>query len=480
MNNYYKNFVAGEWKDAITKIEVTNPETGEIFANVAEANFSDVEEVIDAARKCVDSGILTKDRPKERTRLLLKIAKNIRQIGISEGAELLSKENGKSIADAQDEFDTAARYFEYYAGMADKIEGKSIPLGDGYIDFTIYEPIGVSLQIVPWNFPVDICARSLAPALAAGNAVIIKSPEITPLAITLIAKACQQAGLTNGALSILCGLGSTIGNALVSTPDIDQIVFTGSVETGKHILKTAAENATPCIMELGGKSAAVVFEDADINQFVASVAWGIYFNAGQICSAMSRIIVERSIYQKVINAVVNLSKKVQLGTHSEVKFTPLTSELQYQRVLDKIKLAKSQGAELVYGGNAVAEKEGYYIEPTVFKNVSPDSDLFLNEVFGPVVAILPFDTEQQTFELANATDYGLVSGVFTNDLSRALRASRSLKSGQVFVNEWFAGGVETPFGGIKMSGFGREKGQEALYSYVNTKNIAIKVNTIHD
>jgi len=473
--NHWNNFIAGKWCDSETHLDVIDPSTGKAFATIACASLDDVNKALDSARDCADSNELTREHPSQRVKLMLRIAENIRELA-EEGKNLLAKENGKSLSDSRDEFLTAARYFEYYAGMADKIEGKSIPLGDDYMDFTLYEPVGVSVQIVPWNFPFDICARSLAPALAAGNAVIIKSPEITPLAITLMATACQKAGLTDKALSILCGSGSIIGDALVSSPKVDQITFTGSVPTGQQILKSAAINATPCVMELGGKSAAILFDDADINQFLSSVAFGIFFNAGQVCSAMSRILVHRSIYHEVISAVEQLAKQVLTGSHSEVELTPVISEKQLSQIQQKCDTAIEEGATLIAGGKVLPDREGYFFEPTIFADVTPEMDLFLHEVFGPVVAITSFDTEEEAYQLANATQFGLVSGVFTRDLSRALRASRALKSGQIFVNEWFAGGIETPFGGVKLSGFGREKGQEALYSYVNTKNIAIKVS----
>lgn len=256
--SHWQNFIAGSWVDSSTSIEVENPATGEIFATVARASLADMETAVSAARNCVNSKVLSDCRPAERAELLYRIAGEIRAIS-SEGAALAVLENGKRLSDAEDEFAEAARYFEYYAGMADKIEGVSIPLGADYVDYTSYEPFGISVQIVPWNFPVSICARSLAPALAAGNAVIVKSPELTPLAITWLATACQRAGLPEGALSMLCGTGPEVGAGLASHGDIDQIVFTGSVPTGRAILHAAAERAVPCVMELGGKSAAVVF-----------------------------------------------------------------------------------------------------------------------------------------------------------------------------------------------------------------------------
>lgn len=474
-NTHWHNFIAGEWVDAQESIQVYDPATGNVFASIACATEDDVERAILAARECVESGVLTDCRPAKRAELMHRIATEIRLIA-EEAAPLLCQENGKSLNDSKDEFLIAARYFEYYAGMADKIEGKSIPLGKDYVDFTYYEPVGISAQVVPWNFPVDICARSLAPALAAGNAVIVKSPEITPLAMTWLATACARAGLPKGALSILCGPGKDIGAALVSHPDVNQIVFTGSVATGQTILKAAAEHATPSVMELGGKSAAVVFSDADIDEVLESVRWGIFFNAGQVCSALSRLLVHRDRYDEVVEKVAELAKSLSLGAGMDnADLTPVVSLQQQQQVLAICQQAEAEGARLVCGGNAPVDRSGYFVEATVFSDVTPDMSLFKDEVFGPVLAITPFDTEEEAWELANATQFGLVAGVFTHDLTRAIRASRALKAGQVFVNEWYAGGIETPFGGIGLSGFGREKGQEALYSYVNTKNVAIRV-----
>jgi aldehyde dehydrogenase (NAD+) len=472
---HWQNFIAGNWVDSADSIDIENPATGEKFATIACASLSDVETAVTAARACVNSRVLIDCKPAQRAELLYRIAAEIRAIA-ADAAELAVLENGKRLTDAEDEFAEAARYFEYYGGMADKIEGVSIPLGADYVDYTVYEPHGISVQIVPWNFPISLCARSLAPALAAGNAVIVKSPELTPLAMTWLATACQRAGLPEGALSMLCGLGSEVGAALAAHNDIDQIVFTGSVPTGQAILHAAAERAVPCVMELGGKSAAVVFADADIDQLMDSVNWGIFFNAGQVCSAMSRMLVERSIYDLVVDRVAQLAEGLSLGAGMDnADITPVMSKKQQQQVLSKCDLAIEQGAGLVTGGVSGGQS-GYFVRPTVLRDISADMDIFQSEVFGPVLGIMPFDTEQQAWDLANATDYGLVAGIFSNDINRCMRGTRALRAGQIFVNEWYAGGIETPFGGTGLSGFGREKGQEALYSYVQTKNIAIKIS----
>ncbi len=475
MVEHYRNFIAGEWQDSGQKIEVINPADESVVATVACAGKAEIDQAVAAARRCVEDGVLTKPRPVERMQMLLRIARELRAL-VDVGAPLLLAENGKKLSESETEFHNAIRYFEYYAGMADKIEGKSIPLGDNYVDFTYYEPLGVSAQIVPWNYPVDLCARSLAPALAAGNAVVVKSPELTPLAMTLLATACERAEVPKGAVNIVCGYGHEAGAHLAAHHDIDQIVFTGSVATGRSILHAAAERAVPCVMELGGKSAALVFPDADLDVLMESVDWGIFSNAGQICSAMSRLLVHQDIYDEVIERATALAKLQVLGagTETTTTLTPVASAKQQSTVLNLCEQGISAGAQLQVGGKA-ADSKGYFIEPTIVSDVAPDNPLFKEEVFGPVLAITPFSNEEQAWQLANATDYGLVAGVFTQDLNIAMRASRELKAGQVFVNEWFAGGIETPFGGVKLSGFGREKGQEALYSYVNTKNVAIRI-----
>lgn len=472
---HYKNFIDNQWLDAAEKIAIENPATTEILGTIARASQQDVDSAVKAARDCVERRELIDATPTQRARWLHAISASIRT-RIDEGAHLLSQENGKALNDAAGEMTEAADYFEYYAGMADKMEGKSIPLGPNYMDFTVYEPHGVSIHIIPWNFPVSLLARSLAPALASGNSVVAKSPEICPLASTFIAQACLDAGLPSGAFNLLCGYGSQTGAALVSHQDIDHIVFTGSVPTGKAIMHAAAERAIPCVMELGGKSPAVVFEDADLDNLVNSVRWGIFFNAGQVCSAMSRMLVERSIYEQVIERICTLVDNISVGPGLDNNIlTPVVTKAQHQRVLAMCAEAKEQGAVCHRGGAAAQDLSGYFVEPTIFSEVYPEMDLFGNEVFGPVLSITPFDTEEEAWRLANETDYGLVAGIFTSNIHRAMRGAKLLVAGQVFVNEWFAGGVQTPFGGFKRSGYGREKGLEALYTYVRTKNVAIRI-----
>lgn len=472
---HWLNYIDGAWVDSTQRLTVNNPGTGEAVATIAQASVEDAESALLAARRCADSGELSRVRPAQRVTWLLAIAQEIRQVA-DEGGWVLCQENGKTLNDARDEFIEAARYFEYYAGMADKIEGTSIPLGNGYMDFTVYDPMGVSAQIVPWNFPVSICARSLAPALAAGNAVVIKSPELSPLGMCVLVNAIDRAGLPKGAVNLICGRGRDVGSHLAGSAKVDQIVFTGSVPTGQAILRNAAQNATPSVMELGGKSAAIAFADANREQLLASVKNGIFFNAGQVCSAMSRLLVQREIYEETVEAVVRLAEGLSVGRGQDnPDLTPVISAGQLSGIAAICRRAQEEGAVAATGGEPFSDRPGHFMRPTVFRDVTPDMSIAQDEVFGPVLAVIPFDTEEEALTIANGTLFGLVAGVFTQDISRAMRCTRRLRAGQVFINEWYAGGIETPFGGVGLSGFGREKGQEALFSYVRTKNVAIRV-----
>ncbi|MGP4973050.1 aldehyde dehydrogenase family protein [Psychrobacter alimentarius] len=470
---HYLNYIDNQWRDSSRQLTIMNPSTGEAYATIAQADIEDANLAMTSARRCVNQGLLTDVRPAQRLTWMLKAAEEIRKI-TEEAALVLCLENGKNLNTARDEFIEAARYFEYYAGIADKIEGISVPLGKDYINFTQYQPMGVSVQIVPWNFPVSICARSLAPALAAGNAVVVKSPEISPIAMTLLFKAIEKAGFPQGAVHLLCGKGSEIGTHLVKHSETNQIVFTGSVPTGQRILKDAAERATPSVMELGGKSAAIALADVDLDTLLISVKSGIFYNAGQVCSAMSRLLVHHSRYEEVKNAVVDLAQSLSIGVGEDnLDLTPVVSKNQQQQILQMIESARQEGAAILTGGNA-PDLNGYFVSPTIIE-ASHEMSIAQQEVFGPVLVIMPFNDEEQAIEMANGTDFGLVAGVFGEGLSQTLRVANKLIAGQIFINEWFAGGIETPFGGVGLSGFGREKGQEAIYSYVQTRNIGIRL-----
>jgi aldehyde dehydrogenase (NAD+)/betaine-aldehyde dehydrogenase len=368
------------------------------------------------------------------------------------------------------------RYLTYYAGLADKLEGRQIPLGDGYVDYTVHEPFGVSAQIVPWNGPLPVGARSIACALVTGNTVVLKSPEDSPLSLFLLAEACERAGVPPGAVNIVCGYGAEAGAALAAHPDIDHIVFTGSVETGKSVLRAAAERVTPCVMELGGKSGAIVHADADLDRTAASAVRGIFTHAGQICSAGSRLIVHRSLHDDLVARIVKLASARTVGPGIDgCDMGPLISARQLARVEALCAAGIAEGATAVLGGAQVPGLAGHFMAPTIFTGVRPDMRIAQEEFFGPVLVVIPFDTPEEAVAIANGTPYGLAAGVYTRDLKLAHWTADRLVAGQVYVNEWWAGGVETPFGGMKRSGYGREKGQEALLGYVQTKNVGIRL-----
>ena len=475
--SHWKNFVAGEWVDGgAGRLPVENPATREILAEQALANAEDVDRAVAAAKACHESGVLTKVRPVERGRMIRAMGQYIADRA-EDLAELVCLESGKTLAEARGEIRNTARYFEYYGNQAETLEGKSIPLGAAYADFTVLEPYGVSAQIIPWNFPMEIAARSIAAGLATGNACVVKSPELDPLALHVFGKAAEAANVPRGAVNILCGLGHEAGAALASHPDVNQIVFTGSVATGSAIAQAAARNIVPCVLELGGKSAAIVFADADMERLMKSVRSGIYLNAGQVCSAMSRAVVHESLHDEFVERASELAKSIPVGPGIEFSdpwsgMGPLISEKQRDRAEGFCIRAERAGARAVAGGHKL-NRLGWFLEPTVFDRVDPQSEIAQNEVFGPVLSVIKYRTDEEAIAIANGTPYGLVGGVFTRDIDRAMRTAKRIRAGQVFVNEWYAGGVETPFGGYGKSGYGREKGREALFNYVQTKNVAI-------
>lgn len=473
----FQNYINGKFvAGGAGRIEVSNPANGQTVGEQALADAGDVDKAVAAAKALHVSGKFSALRPVERGRMVQKMGQYLLQHK-DKLAELLSLEQGKPLWESNIEIEGAARYFEYYGNQAETVEGRSIPLGQGYFDFTIYEPFGVSAQIIPWNYPIEMTARSLSAALATGNACVIKSPELTPLTHYIFAEAAEAAGLPEGAVNILCGLGRDAGAALTAHRDVNQIVFTGSIATGIAIASSAAKNVVPCVLELGGKSAAIVHDDADLQAFESDLRWGIFFNAGQVCSAMSRVIVHSSRKAELLDRAAAVAQSLHLDEGVNLpefgnNMGAMVSDAQRDRAETMVAVAVADGAELVCGGRR-PNRQGAFLDPTVI-SCQPDNAIAQQEVFGPVLSVLSFENDDEAVAIANATDYGLVAGVFTQDLNRATKAAAELRAGQVFVNEWYAGGVETPFGGYGKSGYGREKGREALWNYVQTKNIAIK------
>ncbi len=478
---YWQNYVDGEWADGgAGRIAVADPATGETLAEQALADAANVGRAVAAARRVHLSGALSSLRAVERGRMVQAMGRYLLE-HIDEISRVLTLEQGKPLWEARVEIEGAARYFEYYGNQAETVEGRSIPLGADYYDFTTYEPYGVSAQIIPWNYPVEMTARSLSAALATGNACVIKTPELTPLTNAWLAHAAEAAGLPAGAVNILCGLGHEAGAALSAHEHVNQIVFTGSVPTGVAIASAAARNVVPCVLELGGKSAAIVHADADLDAFVNDVRWGIFFNAGQVCSAMSRLIVHASVHDELIDRLAGMASSLSVGAGIDrpefgANMGAMVSHGQRDRALGMVQNAISGGAVAACGG-AAPDHPGAFLEPTILTGLTPGMAIARDEAFAPVLSVLTFETDSESIAIANGTDYGLVGGVYTRDIDRAMRTARDVRAGQVFVNEWYAGGVETPFGGYGKSGYGREKGREALWNYVQTKNVAIRIRS---
>jgi len=467
----YRHLVGGKRREPSggDYFETVDPATGETLAEVAEGTEADVDAAVEAARAAFDDWRRTD--PVRRGRLVGGVADLIRE-HLDELAEIESLDQGKPLSQARSDMEGAARYFEYYAGAADKIEGASIPVGPDQVDFTVREPYGVSAQIIPWNFPGNLFARGVAPALVAGNTVVAKPAPTTPLTAFHLAELCYEAGVPGAAVNVVAGAGEP-GAALSSHDGVDTITFTGSVATGQRVMESAAATLTPVTLELGGKNPAVVYSDADLENAVDWITTGIFTNAGQICSAADRALVHRDVYDEFVDRVAGVAEGCELGRGlTDPDMGPLNSADHLDRVTEYLAAGRDSDARLVTGGEAV-DREGQFVRPTVFADVDPESRIAREEIFGPVLVVIPFDGRDDPIALANDSEYGLTAGVFTNDVRRAHTAARDLEAGNVYVNKWFGDTNRTPFGGYKKSGIGREKGLEALDSYLQTKNVAI-------
>ncbi len=472
--------IAGERREARSGgvLESVDPSSGRTLAVVAQAQPEDVDDAVAAARAAFAGGPWPALKPAERGRLLWRIAELIRR-DADDLATTESRDNGKPLRQARADVEVAARYFEFYAGVADKLMGRTIPLGAGYLDYTVREPIGVSGQIVPWNYPLQIGARGVAPALAAGCCVVMKPSSEAPLTALRLGQIALAAGLPAGVLNVVPGSGGTAGERLAAHPGIDQLTFTGSVETGIHVMKVAAEHVCPVVMELGGKSPNVVFADADLELAIPGVANAIFQNAGQTCSAGSRLLVEAAAHDRVVGLLKERIAGMRLGPGVEdPDMGPLISKAQLEKVMGYVALGEREGATIAAGGARPRDprlRDGFFLEPTVLDGVTPTMRVHREEIFGPVLTVTPFAGVDEAATLANDTEFGLVAGVWTKDIDKAFHLAGKIRSGQVYINTYGAGGgVELPFGGFKKSGFGREKGLEALGSYLQTKNVCVK------
>jgi aldehyde dehydrogenase (NAD+) len=465
--------VAGDSGDALP---VLDPSTGATFAQIARGNAADVDRAVRSARAAYEGawGLLS---AAERGRLLRRWA-DLVEANAEELAQLESQDTGKPLKQARADAAALARYFEFYAGAADKLHGDTLPYQNGYTVFTIREPHGVTGHIVPWNYPMQIFGRSVGAALAAGNACVVKPAEDACLSLLRAAALAAAAGFPPGALNLVTGLGGEAGQALAEHPGVDHISFTGSPATGRRVAQTAAAHHCPVTLELGGKSPQVVFADADVDALLPVVVGAIIQNAGQTCSAGSRLLVERSLYEPLLEKLAARFAALRVGPASmDLDLGPLVSRKQQQLVRGFLADAQSADVPVMARGEIVdsAPPDGFYEAPVLLRDVPDRHRVWQEEVFGPVLAAMMFEDEEQALALANGTQYGLVAGVWTRDGARQLRMARRIRSGQVFVNNYGAGGgVELPFGGVKHSGYGREKGFEALFGFTTLKTIAIR------
>jgi aldehyde dehydrogenase (NAD+) len=456
-------------------LDVLCPSDGRAFARIARSGAEDVSRAVAAARKAFEGawGRLTAI---ERGRLLMKLGQAIAD-NAAELATLESRDTGKPLKHGVADMTAAARYFEFYGSAADKLHGDTLPFLNGYTVAIVNDPHGVTGHIIPWNYPAQIFGRSIGASLACGNACVVKPAEDACLSVIRFAELAREVGFPDGALNIVAGLGAEAGAALSSHPDVDFISFTGSPQTGSAIQAAAARNNIGCTMELGGKSPQLLFADADIEAAVPVVINAIIQNGGQTCSAGSRVLIERSAYAKFSAAIAERFAKVRAGAHDrDLDMGAMINAKQKARVEFYLKHAKEQGQHVLAQGivDADAPADGFYVTPTLFGDVPRDNALANEEVFGPVLSLMPFEDEADAIALANGTPYGLVAGVWTRDARRSIRVARAMRCGQVFVNGYGAGGgIELPFGGVKRSGHGREKGFEALYEFCASKTIVI-------
>ncbi|WP_088007091.1 aldehyde dehydrogenase family protein [Indiicoccus explosivorum] len=471
--------INGQWvgEDRPGGHPVYNPSTGEQIAAITAGTKEDVDAAVAAARAAFESPEWQRVRPYERGQLLTELAREIRS-DLDRWAELECADVGKPISQARADAEAAARYFEFYGGAADKVTGDTIPIEAGLLNATVLEPVGVTAHIIPWNYPLQIIARSVGAAIATGNAVIVKSAEDTPLTAHALAEWFSASWLPAGIFQHITGLGQEVGGPLAAHPGIGHVTFTGSVPTGISVMKAAAANVVPVTLELGGKSPNIVFADADLAKALDGVTKAIIQNAGQTCSAGSRLLVEESVKEEFLARLAEKFASLTIGPgKDDPDVGPILNDKQYRQIMDRIEEAKKTG-RVVAGGEAVSPPgggNGRYIRPTIIDGLAPDDPAAQEEIFGPVLTVFSFRDEAEAVALANGTDYGLVAGIWTKDIDVAHAAAARLKAGQVFINSYgAAGGVQMPFGGYKKSGIGREKGFVALRNYVQIKNIAIK------
>jgi acyl-CoA reductase-like NAD-dependent aldehyde dehydrogenase len=473
--------IAGEWRDATggATMPVLNPATEEVIAEVAAASVADVDAAVAAARAALD-GPWGRMSARERGRLVWKLGERLME-GVDEVARLETLHNGKPILESRHiEIPMAAEILQYFAGWADKIHGETVPVKESALVYTRREPVGVVAAIVPWNFPLLLAIYKVAPALAAGNAVILKPASQTPLTALALGQMAIEAGIPPGVLNIVTGSGGTVGQALVEHTGINKISFTGDTSTGRGVMRGAAETLKHVTLELGGKSPNIVFADADLDAAVRGATVGIFYGKGEVCAAGSRLLVDRAIKDAFIDKLAARTKKMVAGDplNPKTRLGALSSKTQLDRVLDYVEKGKSEGARLVAGGNRtdIGTGKGFFMEPTVFADVEPEMTIAREEIFGPVLATLEFTDVDEAIARANTSMYGLAAGVWTNDIKKAHYVASRLQAGTVWVNTYNAYDAAAGFGGYKQSGFGRELGVHALEHYTQRKTVWVNLD----